>query len=130
MAKGRVVFYEESDRSTAPPRTVYTNQARRQRRKRRRRGRRLLFALALLVVVSSVGYVLWYTHSPADSVISDADRDQVESDTGGFADSTDLTAAAPMGALWWPLTRGMGASTPISAPRTTAARPTACGKVK
>lgn len=94
MAKGRVVFYEESDRSTAPPRTVYTNQARRQRRKRCRRGRRLLFALALLVVVSSVGYVLWYTHPAADSVISDADRDQVESDTGGSADSTDLTAAA------------------------------------
>ena len=94
MAKGRVVFYEESDRPTAPPRTVYTNQARRQRRKRCRRGRRLLFALALLAVVSSVGYVLWYTHPAADSVISDADRDQVESDTGGSADSTDLTAAA------------------------------------
>ena len=91
MAKGRVVFYEDPPpRTQTPARPVYTARARR-RRRRRHRLRGLLFALAMLVLASAVGYVLWYTHPAHQSTIEDPDRAQVETDAGSGG-SADLAA--------------------------------------
>lgn len=73
MAKGRVVFYQDPPRTAPPaqrphpggaPRSVYTGSARRKRRRRRRAHplAGLLFALAALLLASTVVYVVWYTH--------------------------------------------------------------------
>lgn len=91
MAKGRVVFYEDPPpRTQTPARPVYTARARR-RRRRRHRLRGLLFALAMLVLASAVGYVLWYTHPAHQNTIEDPDRAQVETDAGSGG-SADLAA--------------------------------------
>lgn len=72
MAKGKVVFYQEPPRDTtparsrragtAPARSVYTGAARRRPRRRAHPLGGLLFALAALLLTSTVVYVLWYTH--------------------------------------------------------------------
>lgn len=93
MAKGRVVFYEDPPpRTQTPARPVYTSRARR-RRRRRHHLRGLLFAVAMLVLVSAVGYVLWYTHPARLSTLEDPERAQVETDAGDG--NTDLAAVTP-----------------------------------
>ena len=96
MAKGRVVFYEDPpSRTQTPARPVYTARARRRRRRHRLRG--LLFALAALVLVSSVGYILWYTHPAHQNTLSDPERDQVETDADLSPEGASSGTAAAAG---------------------------------
>lgn len=95
MAKGRVVFYEDDPRQTAPPRTVYTGRAR--RRKKRHRLVGLLFAMAALVLAASVGYVVWYTRGASDSLLPEAELQREEETEGGSPGSASAAAAIPAG---------------------------------
>lgn len=95
MAKGRVVFYEDDPRQTAPPRTVYTSRAR--RRKKRHRLAGLLFAMAALVLAASVGYVVWYTRGASDSLLPEAELQREEETEGGSPGSASAAAAIPAG---------------------------------
>ena len=95
MAKGRVVFYEDDPRQTAPPRTVYTGRAR--RRKKRHRLAGLLFAMAALVLAASVGYVVWYIRGASDSLLPEAELQREEETEGGSAGSASAAAAIPAG---------------------------------
>lgn len=95
MAKGRVVFYEDDPRQTAPPRTVYTGRAR--RRKKRHRLAGLLFAMAALVLAASVGYVVWYTRGASDSLLPEAELQREEETEGGSPGSASAAAAIPAG---------------------------------
>lgn len=95
MAKGRVIFYEDDPRQTAPPRTVYTGRAR--RRKKRHRLAGLLFAMAALVLAASVGYVVWYTRGASDSLLPEAELQREEEAEGGSAGSASAAAAIPAG---------------------------------
>lgn len=99
MAKGRVEFYPQPSRSPGAParpgggRSVYTGAARRKRRRRRRAHPLggLLFALAALLLVSTVVYVVWYTHP--------ATQRRLRGDTAAAqpADSGDAAALAAAG---------------------------------
>ena len=95
MAKGRVIFYEDDPRQTAPARTVYTGRAR--RRKKRHRLAGLLFAMAALVLAASVGYVVWYTRGASDSLLPEAELQREEETEGGSAGSASAAAAIPAG---------------------------------
>lgn len=95
MAKGRVVFYEESGAPPAPPRSVYTSRAHRRKRKRQRRLRRLLFALAALVVVAAVGFVLWYQSPAHQATLPEADQQLAEEETGGSGGNAAAAAVTP-----------------------------------
>ena len=96
MAKGRLVFYEDAPRQTAPPRTVYTSHARR-RRKRHHRLAKLLFALAALVLAASVGYVVWYTQGESTSLLPEAELPREAEAEGGGDGSASAAAAVPAG---------------------------------
>ncbi len=105
MAKGKVVFYQEPPRDaspgrsrragTAPARSVYTGAARRRRRRRRAHPLGgLLFALAALLLTSTVVYVLWYTH-PSTQARLRGETAALDLPDGG--DVTALEAALPAG---------------------------------